>query len=189
MPKFNAPSYRATGPRYARPEDKLRPVSMVAMDPGLRRGDEALPSSDPPYYTLGNHNDGPWRQYGDVNRPRFGSFGRARRGCVDDRREPARVGRGSVAVAEAGSSAIGHAAAGDSAEANVLGVAGDGGARRTPPPTSSPEPATISLLGSGFGVLLFVVRQRRRTGMRLDKAPWVQRAGYTACWLRSLGSP
>jgi hypothetical protein len=23
---------------------------MVAMDPGLRRGDEALPSSDPPYY-------------------------------------------------------------------------------------------------------------------------------------------
>jgi len=36
----SAPSYRPTGPRCARPEDKLRPVSMIQMDPGLRRGDE-----------------------------------------------------------------------------------------------------------------------------------------------------
>ena len=36
----DAPSYRPTGPRYARLEDKLRPVSTAGMDPDLRRGDE-----------------------------------------------------------------------------------------------------------------------------------------------------
>ena len=33
-------SHRPTGPRVARPEDRLRPVPMAEVDPGLRREDE-----------------------------------------------------------------------------------------------------------------------------------------------------
>jgi hypothetical protein len=34
------PSYRPPGPRCARPEDELRPLSMAEIDPDLRRDDE-----------------------------------------------------------------------------------------------------------------------------------------------------
>jgi PEP-CTERM motif-containing protein len=33
----------------------------------------------------------------------------------------------------------------------------------TPRRTSTPEPASFTVLGSGLGMLLFVVRRRRRT--------------------------
>ena len=36
------PSHRPTGPALGRPEDKLRPVPMAEMDPGLRREDEGV---------------------------------------------------------------------------------------------------------------------------------------------------